>query len=427
MKSFMLNTSNVERDSFIWNMAGSLLMAFQSVIFLMILTRTVGLVVSGIFTIAYANANLFLNIGKYGMRNYQVSDVKNEFSFQEYLESRWLTTIIMLVISVLYVVYTAWVNRYSLEKSWIIIWMSMFKIADSMEDVYFGEYQKRGRLDVASKAMTLRMLFTIAIFSVVVFITKDLLITLIVSTCISSMLAILFIKWTYPVFKDEVPARRGNVRKLLKYCFPVFLSSFLAFYIGNAPKYAIDTQLTDELQACYGFIAMPVFVIGLLNGFVFNPILYRLSCLWNDGEVQRFLRKIAIQVLIVFAITFVCIAGAYIWGVPVLSLLYNTDLSPYKSELLVLLLGGGFLGLSGVLSTVITIIRYQKALIAGYGVVSIIAFCFSDIIVRRYEMMGAATLYTILMAMLCICFLFIIIIGLKRGASAAGVKIKNEN
>lgn len=33
MRSFMLKSSNIQRDSVVWNMAGSLLMAFQSVIF----------------------------------------------------------------------------------------------------------------------------------------------------------------------------------------------------------------------------------------------------------------------------------------------------------------------------------------------------------------------------------------------------------
>ena len=132
MKAFILNSSDIERDSFVWNMAGSLLMAFQSVIFLMILTRTVGLNASGIFTIAYANANLFLNIGKYGMRNYQVSDVRDEFCFREYLGSRWITTIMMIVVSIIYVAYTAYVNDYSFEKSQIIIWMCLFKVSDSL-------------------------------------------------------------------------------------------------------------------------------------------------------------------------------------------------------------------------------------------------------------------------------------------------------
>ena len=329
MKSFILNSSNTEKDSFIWNMTGSLLMAFQSVIFLMILTRTVGLIESGVFTIAYANANLFLNIGKYGMRNYQVSDVKNQFSFREYLSSRWITTIAMVFVSIIYVMYMGYVNNYSFEKSQIIIWMCLFKVPDSIEDIYYGDYQKKGRLDIASKAMSLRMLMTIVIFSMIIVITRNLLLTLVISTCLTSLITLVFILWTYPYFIEDNAKKWKNVVTLLRYCIPVFLSSFLAFYIGNAPKYAIDAQLTDEMQACYGFIAMPVFVIGLLNSFVFNPILFRISCLWNDKKIHEFVKNIIIQVVIVVGITCVCIVGAYILGIPILSILYNTDLSSY--------------------------------------------------------------------------------------------------
>lgn len=426
MKSFILNTSNIERDSFIWNMAGSLLMAFQSVIFLMILTRTVGLVESGVFTIAYANANLFLNIGKYGMRNYQVSDVKNQFSFRTYLSSRWITTIVMIVVSVIYVLYTGNANHYTIEKSQVIIWMCLFKVPDSMEDIYYGDYQKKGRLDVGSKAMTLRMIITIILFSVIVIITGNLLLTLIISTCVTSAIAAIFIVWTYPIFKENIPKTRNNVCLLLKSCLPVFLSSFLAFYIGNAPKYAIDAQLTDELQACYGFIAMPVFVIGLLNSFIFNPILFRISCLWNDKKIHEFVKNIVIQVVIVAGITIVCIFGAYILGIPILSILYSTDLSLYKTELLVLLLGGGFLGLSGVLTAVITIMRYQNALVVGYMIVAVIAFLLSNSVVKKYEMMGAAVLYVGLMFMLCMGFIIILIIGLKKASRREKVCEKNN-
>ena len=43
MKSFLVKTQDVYRSSYIWNMVGSMLNAFQSVIFLMIITRVVGL------------------------------------------------------------------------------------------------------------------------------------------------------------------------------------------------------------------------------------------------------------------------------------------------------------------------------------------------------------------------------------------------
>ena len=426
IKKFILESKNKDRDSYIWNMIGSILMAIQSVIMLMILTRTVGLVESGIFTIAYANANLFLTIGKYGMRNFQVSDVRNQFTFAEYRNSRWISTIGMIVVSIVYTIYSSQSNHYTFEKSMVIIWMCFLKVVDVLEDVYHGFYQQKGRLDIAAKAMTIRLIFTIAVFSVGIIIFRNQLYALIITTLVTAVLFVILIKWTYSPFKGESKTvDKSNVFQLLKNCFPLFIGSFLAFYIGNAPKYAIDSVLSDELQACYGFIAMPVFVIGLLNGFIFNPMLYHMSCLWAGKQYRKFLVKTIRQSLIVIAITIGCLAGAYLLGVPVLSFLYNTDLSPYKTELLILILGGGFLGLSGLLSAVITIIRFQKSLILGYGVVALLAFLLSSYMVRRYAMMGAAVLYMVLMGILCLCFIIFFAVGIVKGRREVTSKHNN--
>ena len=75
----------------IWNGISSLLFGFQSVILLVVLTRVVGIDESGIFTIAYANASLFLLVGKYGVRNYHVSDVRIDHTFGDYRLARIIT------------------------------------------------------------------------------------------------------------------------------------------------------------------------------------------------------------------------------------------------------------------------------------------------------------------------------------------------
>ena len=416
IKEFFLQTDHIDRDSFVWNMAGSMLLAFQSVIMLMVLTRVLGLADAGIFTLAYANANLFLTIGKYGMRNFQVSDVNGQFTFYEYLMSRIFTVSLMIAVSIVFVVYVGNKNGYSMEKSLIIIWMSLFKVVDAFEDVFHGLYQQRGRLDIAGKAMTLRLGTTILFFLTGLLILKNLLIVLIFITCFTGILLVVFTRWSYKLFERAVEKRYSfyNVLGIIKICFPLFLGSFLSFYIGNAPKYAIDGVLNDELQACYGFIAMPVFVIGLLNNFVFNPMIYKMSVLWDKGKKNEFLKKFIIQVMIVIGITLVCIVGAYLVGIPILSFLYNTDLSLYKYELLILLLGGGFLALSGLFVTVITIIRFQNSLMFGYIIVSILAYTLSKIAVEQYSIRGAAGLYAILTAALCFLFFIFLGYGLKR-------------
>ena len=273
----IFETKNIKRDSYIWNMIGSFLMAFQSVIMLMILTRTVGIIEAGIFTIANANANLSLNIGKYGMRNFQVSDIKEEFSFTEYKVSRFITSLLMICFALIFTSFSAYTSHYTFRKFSIILSMCIFKVVDAIEDIYLGMYQKLGRLDIASKIMSFRLILTILFFAFSIIITYDLLFSLILSIFFTSILLFIFIMLTKnKVLNNAKDNSKINIEKvflLLKQCFPLFVAAFLSFYIGNAPKYAIDSQLNDTLQACYGFISMPVFVIGLLNNFIFNPLL----------------------------------------------------------------------------------------------------------------------------------------------------------
>jgi len=118
-------------------------------------------------------------------------------------------------------------------------------------------------------------------------------------------------------------------------------------------------------------------------------------------------------------ITIVCIVGAYLLGIPVLSILYGTDLKPYKVELIILLLGGGFLALAGCMNTMIVIIRHQNGIAVGYAIVAVLAFALSNPVVKNYGVMGASLLYTLLMLGVCVCFAMILIVGIHKESRKA--------
>ena len=414
MQAFLNNSKNIYRDSYLWNMIGSMLLAFQSVILLMVLTRVLGVDDAGIFTLAYANANLFFTMGKYGMRYFQASDVIEQFSFKDYICSRIITSACMIVGSFGFTVYLAIKNSYTIEKMLIVFFVCIFKLPDVIEDVYYGRYQQKARLDIAAKTMTLRVALTTLCFILVVILSKNLLFSVIVSTVFAFLLVAYFIKITIKPFADGKKWEKAKVFELLRVCFPLFVGAFLSIYITNAPKYSIDALLNDELQACYGFISMPVMVISLLNGIIFNPLIQKMSIIWKKRETKAFLIRVIVQAGVVLGITLCCIIAAFFLGIPVLSFLFNVDLTLYKRELIILLIGGGLLGLSGLLNTVITIIRFQNSILIGYGIVTCMAIIFSDYIVSQYKLMGAAILYMLLMASLCILFFFFLIIGIIK-------------
>lgn len=406
MRSFVLGKKeNIKKDSYIWNTIGGLINAFQSVIILMVLTRSLDMEYAGIFTIAWAIANLVITIGKYGVRNYQVTDVNEKYSFNDYFSNRVIVSILMIIFTCIYVCFLSISNQYAFDKTVIVFLMCYLKLIDSVEDVFHGMYQQHERLDVASKCMSIRLILSTVCLCVCSIIFKDLLISSIITCVFSTFIFVYLLKITYSIFNlPKIQFDFFNAKRILKDCFPIFAGSFLSFYILNAPKYAIDALLSSELQAYYGFISMPVFVIGLLNNFVFQPILTTVANCYETKNKDQFFQLIKRQIVVILIITIVALIGSYVLGIPVLSILYNCDLSNYKVDLLILMLGGGILAYVGFLTTIITLMRNQNIILIGYVIGGVLAIVLSQLVVSLYGLRGASILYLLLISVLAVFF-----------------------
>lgn len=416
MRKFILGNKNcIKKDSYIWNMVGGLINAFQSVIILMVLTRAIDIEIAGVFTIAWAIANLAITIGKYGVRNYQVTDANDSFSFNDYFSHRIVVCFFMVIFTIFNVLFQAYSNHYSLNKVIIIFLMCYLKLIDSIEDVFHGMYQQKNRLDIAGKCISIRLIISTIFLCVLSVITKNLLISSFMTCIFTTLFFLYLLKISYPVFSlANIHINFSKTSLLLKNCFPIFAGSFLSFYILNAPKYAIDALLSSELQAYYGFISMPVFVIGLLNNFAFQPILTTLTIYYQRNQISEFKTILWRQILFIVSITLFAMMGSYLVGIPILSLLYNCNLSSFKIDLLILMLGGGLLALVGFLTTIITLMRNQNVILIGYVAGGLLALFTSHFVVGKYQLRGASVLYLFLITILAIFFSFFLIFDIKR-------------
>lgn len=401
------------RSAYVWNAAAGIMNAAEAVVMSMIVTRTTGLEDAGALALAFAVGNLLLAAAKYGIRTFQVSDVSGQFRFAVYLRTRILTTAVAGACAVCYLVYASSALHYSGEKCMAIVAICVIYMTEAVEDVFAGAYQRHGRLDVGAKVFCARWTVIFVIFLTVILTVKN-MVTALLAAMLSSVVACAFLihvgnraVWQGSDVQQmniAGQAESGAVRHLLTATFPLFGFAFLSFYLNNVPKYAIDRYLSDEVQACYGFVAMPVFVIGLLNAMIYQPVIVPLTQLWESGAYKAFYQKAVKQIIIVALITAACVAGAALIGIPVLSRLYHTDLSAYRLELLLLQGAGCFLALSGYLSVLLTILRRQKVILAGYVPVTILSVFLTDITVRRYSTRGAASAYLLTMFLLCMIY-----------------------
>ena len=76
---------------------------------------------------------------------------------------------------------------------------------------------------------------------------------------------------------------------------------------------------------------------------VYQPVIHKLAIMWHKGEKEAFGKIILQQMGIILVLTLAAMTGGYLLGIPVLSLIYGVNLKGYRTDLLVLLAGGGML------------------------------------------------------------------------------------
>ena len=255
MKNFLLYPkSGTEKAAVFWNLMASGLNSVVSIILLLFVTRIAGTEDAGIFSLGFSTAQMMLCIGNYGMRNFQSTDIKDKYQFGTYLGSRILTSTAMMVITILFVA----AKGYYMEKALIVVFLCLLKVTDAVDDLYGGFFQRNGRLDISGKILFLRVFAYCTAFLVTLLVSGSVMAAILASILVSALVLILLLFLTKGAFSFSVRSfSLASIGRLLVECFPLCLGAFLLIYLGNAPKYAIDSYLSSTMQAYYTYLFMP--------------------------------------------------------------------------------------------------------------------------------------------------------------------------
>ena len=383
---------------YFWNIIGSMTNALLSVVILIIVSRLVSHQQSDIFSLAWSIGQLMAIIGVFQIRTYQATDVNEKFKFKQYLYFRYLTILLMLISSLLYILYYG----YTHEKLIIVFLICMYKAVDSLCDVYEGWFQQKERLDLSGQSLTFRILVSLLIFTVILLLTKNLIIacaSLSVSTFICFILVNVRICRKIKILNiTNIDLKSFRwIKKLFIEGFPLFVNAFLMMSVMNTPKMCIDTLtntgfFSDGVQTIYNILFMPASVISLVY-IVFRPLLTKMAITWNQGNRKKFLKIIGFIELCLIAISLLILSGGYFLGVPVLSFLYSIDLSGYLSSLLVIILGGCFYTFASVLDNALVVIRKQYVLVISYIVTWVFIQLVTESLTLSFDVLGASMAY----------------------------------
>ena len=199
------------------------------------------------------------------------------------------------------------------------------------------------------------------------------------------------------VSKFKLHFNISSLRDIFKNGFFVFIINFLSSYIVNAPKYALDGRASNELQAIFGIILMPATLISLGVQYFIQPFLEQLTSSFKNNDKKAF-NKVVIKLLFITSgLGVICLIGAYILGIPVLSLVYGLELSAYLFELEIIIFGSILFALSLILSSAFITVRYNFIQFIVFVITSVFGFFISIILITRFSIDGAAYAYSCIM------------------------------
>ncbi len=369
----------------IWYSAGTIAFALATMVILTVVKRTCGQDAGNDFSIAFTLAQTLLMVGYFEIRPFQVTDASGKYSFCDYFTLRSFTTLAMLICCSVYLVVTG-------RQQWpVMLILCVYKMTDSIADIFEGDYQARERIDLAGKSMAIRVAVSVAVFTACMITVKDSFTGALV-LCVSSALVVTILN---PFFLRSIAGRermfdiKGRWRKLFRECLLIAISSFMYSFMLSSSKFAVD-YFDEGLNYIYYVLYLPSFVINLLSTMIFKPVLTTMTGYYKKGEVRRFMKLTGVLMFAVCVLTAVCLLGAWLLGIPVLSLVFDVDLTGFMPELLILIAGGGANAAGILMYYAVLVMRMPKGIFASYAA----AFAASLILpfagMKRFGLAGAA-------------------------------------
>lgn len=409
------------KQTYLWTAIGGIVYAGSSFLMSMVTTNYLGAAAAGVLALALTIGSQLVTIGYFNIRAFQVSDVLEKYTFGDYCVLRVITISAMILTGVVWIVK----DSYTGIKLAAIIAAIVFRAEEAISDLIEGRYQQKGRYDISCRGVFVKTVLYLIAFLAALFLTKSILAAMV------AMAAMYLI--SIFVIDSQLIGTFGGISfhsswsrqwRLILEGLPLFINAFLNAYIINASKYAVDRYYDSATLGIYNALYMMAFVVNMFSNFVLKPIVSVLAEKYTAGDISGFLKLILRQVCIIFVLTLVCICGAYIAGIPIMTWLFGVDLSGYKAALCLILISGGFTALYQLFQYGVIIMRHQYSSFVCCGATAAVTYFVTPALTRKYSIMGAAASYVISIGMMSVLFIAFFVCHILRDAKKKG---KEEN
>lgn len=373
------------KNSVFWMFAGSGTYALMQWFQLAIISKSCTPYTLGSFTLSLAiAAPVFLLFGLQ-LRNVQVTDSRNEYTFSHYFGLRLYTMLAAFATVCL-------IGLISRVDMGILTAVAALKGVEGMAEIFNGQQQKLERMEFLALSLSLKGVAATIAIPVGVYCFDSLAAGLALAVALN--LVVLFFNDylnCYRLFGRQrfISLRGVNHKSLLVKSLPLGFVMLIISLNGNIPKYLSEMLLGTEQQGIYSAIAYCLVVGNFVSNAIGQSFSPRLGRYYAEGERGRFVRLsqlfVGCNALVGLALFLFTLVG----GEWFLRLAFSPAIAAYARLFSLIMLGGIFANMANALGYSLTAMRVFRIqpFINGIELVVNLAGCY--LLIRHYGLFGA--------------------------------------
>lgn len=407
------------KKNIMWNTIGSVYYSICQWVMTVLIVWIIDYTAAGLLSIAMTTSSCFAILAMFSMRNFQVSDINEEYNSSLYTGSRIITCIAAFFLCLMTTI-VLWPD--DTEKLICVNAFMLIRVVEAAVDVLHGIDQKHNRYDYIGKSYIIRGTLSVLIFITGNLVTGNLFITLCI-IAVAELIVFFAYDWikTYSLETFLPKLKDKRIIRLLKNCFPIVIFNFLLGLESLIPKTVLEQLCGTEELGIYSSLASPAVVIQLMASVIFIPFLPSFTKAYFE-ESEKFSGMVQKMYTVMLAGGAAIIVSASVFGRFGLQILFGKEILEHYYLFTPIVISTLFVGYIWIISALLIAIRKIKQLTAGMLISFIICVTISVPVIEESEKNGVSIVQIIVYALFIIYMTALLIYQIPKKKKVISVK-----
>ena len=270
---------------------------------------------AGAFSLAIALCNLFFTISVSGMRSFQISDIKKQYTDQQYLLARLISITIGFAACLLFLAFMSYEKMHSI----VIALFMVYKSFEAFSDLCYGYYQNHGsQFTNICISLTIKGIVQFLAFYLGLLIFGDLRhAVILMATSILVIIAVYDLPRIRMNVKPFLRLSKHNWERalnLFKRCSPMIVVLLAAPLMQAIPRMYFEDRFSIELFGIFSSVAAPVLIITVFIGSALVPYVPKFAEYVNSNNYKSLTKLLLAITGVALSLGGLSIIAAFYFG-----------------------------------------------------------------------------------------------------------------